>query len=315
MTLRRPTVRAVAAAALLLAALATAPARAALFDDEEARKRIEATNQRLNQLQKQLEDRLVALEAQLKSQGLVELFNQIELLKADTARLRGQIEVLNYEQSEAQKRQRDLYVDLDSRLRKLEAAPGVAGAAAGGAPPPGTPVQAPVPTAIPVPAAAPVPAPAPPTAAVPPPAGGAVALARPGASSSPGTISGDVAAEQRSYDAALDLFKSGNYGGAITGFAAFVKTYPRSPLSPSAQYWIGNAHFAQKDFRAAIAAQRQLIAAYPDSQKVPDAWLNIATAQVELGEGAAARRTLEDIVAKHPQSDAAAKARARLAAR
>ena len=313
MTLRRPTARAVAAA-LLLAALAAAPARAALFDDEEARKRIEATNQRLSQLQTQLENRITAIEAQLKSQGLVDLFNQIELLKAEVARLRGQIEVLNYEQSEAQKRQRDLYVDLDSRLRKLEAVPGVAGAAAAGAPPPGTPVQAPVPTAIPVPAAAPVPAPAPPTAAVPP-ASGAVALARPGANSGAGTISGDVAAEQRSYDAALDLFKSGNYAGAIAGFSAFVKTWPRSPLSPSAQYWIGNAQFAQKDFRAAIAAQRQLIAAYPDSQKVPDALLNIATSQFELGEGAAARRTLEEIVARHPQTDAAAKARARLAAR
>jgi tol-pal system protein YbgF len=301
-------VRAVAAA-LLLAALAAAPARAALFDDDEARKRIEATNQRLAQLEKQLDERILALETQLRSQGLVDLFNQIELMKADAARLRGQIEVLNFEQAEAQKRQRDLYADLDARLRKLESgagAPPAAPAGAAGAPPSSVPVPAAAPGSV-APAAVasvPVPAAAPPGGAVP----AAVALQRPGAAA-------DVTAEQRAYDAALDLFKTGNYGGAISGFTAFVRAYPKSPLSPSAQYWIGNAQFAQKDFRAAIAAQRQLIAAYPDSQKVPDALLNIATSQFELGDGTAARRTLEDIVARYPQSDAAAKARARLAGR
>ena len=94
-----------------------------------------------------------------------------------------------------------------------------------------------------------------------------------------------------------------------------MKTYPKSPLAPSAQYWIGNAQFAQQGFQGAIATQRQLIAAYPDSQKVPDALLNIATSQVELGDNARRRRTLEDIVAKYPNSDAAGKARQRLAAR
>jgi len=58
-----------------------------------------------------------------------------------------------------------------------------------------------------------------------------------------------------------------------------------------------------------------LIAAYPDSLKVPDAMLNIATAQLDLGDAAASRRTLEEIVAKHPKSDAAIKAKQRLAAK
>ena len=61
------------AAALLAAMLVALPAHAALFDDDEARKRIEQTNQRLAQVQKQLEDRIAALETQLKSQGLIEI--------------------------------------------------------------------------------------------------------------------------------------------------------------------------------------------------------------------------------------------------
>ena len=94
-----------------------------------------------------------------------------------------------------------------------------------------------------------------------------------------------------------------------------MRTYPRTPLASSAQYWIGNAHFAKRDYRAAITAQRTLIANYPDSTKVPDALLNIASAQSELGDNAGARRTLEELVAKHPQSEAAAKAKQRLAPR
>jgi tol-pal system protein YbgF len=284
-----------ARAAMLAATLATFSARAALFDDDEARKRIDATNQRLTQVQHQLEERISALEAQLKSQGLVELFSQVEQLKSDVARLRGQIEVLTYEQEQQQKRQRDLYVDLDTRLRKLESAPGNGSAAAeGGTAPAEAPVAAPGATA------------APPGGASNPPASG-------GSGARAGAL--DSAAEQKAYDAALDQFKAGRYGPAIASFSAFVKTYPKSSLAPSAQYWIGNAQFAQRDFKGAIASQRQLIAAYPDSSKVPDAMLNVATAQFELGDAVGSRRTLQDLIAKYPQSDAAAKAKARIGAR
>jgi tol-pal system protein YbgF len=287
------------AAALLAATLAAVPARAALFDDDEARKRIEATSQRLTQVQTQLEGRIAALESQLKSQGLVDLFNQVEQIKADIARLRGQIEVLTYESAEAQKRQRDLYVDLDSRLRKLEGGPTAAAPAA-------APALAAAPAGAPPAAAAGAASPAP----VPTAAAAATAAGTRG-----GSVVTDIANEQRAYDAALDQFKSGNYGAAVQGFSAFIRAYPRSPLAPSAQYWIGNAQFAQKDFRAAIASQRQLLAAYPDSPKVPDAMLNIGTSQFELGDAAGSRRTLEELVARHPQSEAAAKARQRLGQR
>jgi tol-pal system protein YbgF len=277
------------AAALLTAWLVALPAHGALFDDDEARKRIEATNQRLAQIQRQLEERMTALEGQLKSQGLVELFGQLEQIKADVSRLRGQIEVLTYEQEQQQKRQRDLYIDLDSRLRKIEGGPAASGAAPGSIAPGGTPSGSLPPVAPPV------------------------ASTGPGAPIAGATTA--VTGEQRAYDAALDQFKAGSFPAAIASFTAFVKTYPKSPLAPSAQYWIGNAQFARKDYRAAIASQRQLVAAYPDSAKMPDALLTIATSQFELGDSAASRRTLEDLIAKYPQSEAAARARQRLAIR
>ncbi len=273
-----------AAWAFLAASLVALSARAALFDDDEARKRIDQTNQRLNQIQRTLEERMTALESQLKSQGLVELFGQLEQIKADVARLRGQVEVLTYEQEQQQKRQRDLYVDLDSRLRKLESN-------AAAASPPATPG---------------------PSGSLPP-AAPPVASAAPAAPAAPALVA--PTPEQRTYDAAYDQYKAGSYAAAIAGFTSFIKTYPKSPLAPSAQYWIGSAQFSQKEYRASIASQRSLVTAFPDSARVPDALLSIASSQFELRDSAASRRTLEDLIAKYPQSDAAAKARQRLAIR
>jgi len=303
---RRGARRAAAAPAtlLLLLALAVPSARAALFPDDEARKSIDALTQRVNQL----EGRLNALENTVKSQGLVDLLKDIEQIKSDVATLRGQQEVLSYELEQAQKRQRDLYIDLDGRLRKLEGAASAGGAPATAAPPTADAVAASGPTSPPLPGtAARVP---PPAASVPP---SAAAIGQPGTRIPPSAA--DLAAEQRAYDAAYDQFKSGSYPAAIASFQSFVKTYPRSPLAPSAMYWVGNAQYAQRDFRAAIASQRSLIATYPDSQKVPDALLNIASSQSELGDAAGARRTLEDLVARYPTSEAAGKARQRLPAR
>src|SRR5207249_2603924 len=79
-------VRAARAALVLVACAHTA--NAALFDDDEARKRIANTNTRLDQIQTDLETRLTALEQQLKNQGL-DLLREVEGIKSDVARIRG----------------------------------------------------------------------------------------------------------------------------------------------------------------------------------------------------------------------------------
>ncbi len=105
-------------AVLMAAAL---PAQAGLFDDSEAR------NQIIN-MRNDYNARFDKLEASARSQ--IELANQIEQLKAEIAKLRGQIEVLTYESDATQKRQKDFYVDLDNRLRRIEAPPVAASDAA-----------------------------------------------------------------------------------------------------------------------------------------------------------------------------------------
>jgi len=100
-----------------LLAIVTGPAQAGLFDDAEARQQIFDINQRLERIES-------------SNRGQLELSNQIEQLRAEVARLRGQVEVLMYDVQSIEKRQKDFYLDLDNRLRRLEggAMPAVSGA-------------------------------------------------------------------------------------------------------------------------------------------------------------------------------------------
>ncbi len=114
-------------AAALLVALAGS-AQAQLFGgDDQARRRIEEVRTelllQLQQMEQRLAERTKALEAtSVERRAILDLAGQLEALRADLAKQRGQIEVLLYQMEVAEKRQKDLYVDIDTRLRKLETA-------------------------------------------------------------------------------------------------------------------------------------------------------------------------------------------------
>ena len=130
-----------------------------------------------------------------------------------------------------------------------------------------------------------------------------------GPNSKPAT---DPAKESQEYEAALNQFKAGKYKEAAAGFGAYVQKYPASSLAPNAQYWLGNAWYAQRDCKRAIEAQSVVTTKYADSAKAPDAWLAIATCQQELGNPTGFKRSLETVIAKYPTAPAADAARERL---
>ena len=124
MTARRlPFTRACSALVVLLV-LGAPQARAGMFDDDEARRQIK-------DLSIQVNERLDTV-----SKAQFELVNQIQALREENARLRGQVETLEYELDSTKKRQQDFYIDLDNRLRKLE--PQAAAVPEGGTAPAGT---------------------------------------------------------------------------------------------------------------------------------------------------------------------------------
>ena len=114
-------------AALCMAAALVAPAaHAGIFDDDEARRAILDLRQKLEQSNEQQRARqaeqMAALAAQVEQlkRSLLDLSNQLEPLRADNARLRGQGEQLARELAEVQSRQTDIQSGVDDRMRKFE---------------------------------------------------------------------------------------------------------------------------------------------------------------------------------------------------
>lgn len=120
--------------------------------------------------------------------------------------------------------------------------------------------------------------------------------------------------ERRDYEAALDLFRKGDFANAATAFASFQRRYPSSGYAPSVAYWLGNALYGKRDHREALTQFRSLVSMAPTHPRVPEALLSIAMCQVELKDRPAARKTLDELIKAHPQTEAAAEAKERLAA-
>jgi len=118
--------------------------------------------------------------------------------------------------------------------------------------------------------------------------------------------------EKDDFEAALGVFRSGQFAQAQTAFAEFVKRYPQSGYNASALFWLGNAQYATRNYNEAIANFRSMLSLAPDHAKAPEAVLSIANCQIELKDTRAARRTLEDLTKAYPQSEAAQAGRERL---
>jgi len=268
----------------------------------------------LQQATRVLDSRIQKLESSLQqNQQMLGLLKEVEALKAEVAKLRGQAEVQLHQMDTLGKRQNDLYVDLDQRLAELNKslnAPAVAPAVLPAAPPP-------------VEVASPVLVSASKAGKEEPAQAAATEVSQQAPSSEPAAVAKsqpvqaapqlDPLLESRAYEAALNNFRAGNYAGAIAGFKGFLKAYPDSALASNAQYWVGYSYYVLKDYKTALAQQQKLLLAYPDSAKVPDALFNVAANQINLDDLSSARKTLSELVAKYPGTHAANLAARRLA--
>jgi tol-pal system protein YbgF len=124
--------------------------------------------------------------------------------------------------------------------------------------------------------------------------------------------SASSAGEQATYDAAFTALKASDYPKAIAGFRTFVATYPTSPLASNAQYWLGEAHYVNREYQNAITAFQRVTTEWPESRKAPDALVKIGFTQAALNRNGDARITLEDVVRRYPGTEAAQLAAERL---
>ena len=118
--------------------------------------------------------------------------------------------------------------------------------------------------------------------------------------------------EQREFEAALGTFRRGDFVAAQSAFSEFVRKWPQSGYRATALFWLGNAQYANRDYRGAIANFRALLQQAPEHPRAPEAVLSIANCQIELKDNASARKTLADLVKAYPESEAAVAAKERL---
>ena len=224
-----------------------------------------------------LEERVERLERAINSETLVELLQQVQRLQREVQELRGELEVQSHEVSQLKQRQRELYLDIDRRMTKLETAK-------------------------------------PPLAADDETAttgddGGSETTADTG-----GTVTAEVdpGEEREAYQSAFNLLKTGRYEDAAVGFSEFLVTYPEGEYSDNAQYWLGEAYYVTSAFEPALAEFQKLVTTRPNSAKVSHALLKIGYILDELGQKDAAVKTLKELIEGFPSTTAARLAKERL---
>lgn len=233
-----------------------------------------------------IENRLALLERLLDNQGLVDMLVRLESLQSELQRLRGEIEVNNHTLEEIKKRQRDLYIDIDRRLLQLErkAAPSVSQLSPSPdtvSPPPSSPMPVSPPITAPV------------IRKVSPPVVATTTTA-------PTTARPNAAQEQQSYQKAFDLLRELRYEPASESFRKFLNDYPSSRYAHIAQYWLGEANYAQRRFEAAIIDYQKLIDNYSSSPKLAEALLKIGYSHFELNQYPSARSSVEQLIKRYP---------------
>lgn len=227
-------------------------AGAGIFEDDEARKAILDLRQRMESLNEQM--RRSAEDGTQLRRNMVELQNQLEVSRGDTAKLQGQGEQLARDLADTQRRQKDSNQMLDERLRKFE------------------------PTLV----------------------------------SLDGQEFVAEAIEKKDFEASLAVFRKGDFTSAQTIFVDFLNRYPNTGYRASTLFWLGNAQYATKDYKDAVVSFRSLVSLAPAHIRIPDSLLSIANCQLEMKDGKAARRTLEDLISKFPGTEAAVAAKDRL---
>jgi len=248
-----------------------APAQAGLFADDDARNRIQLLEKRIQQL----EARVIKLEDSLgrQTKSMLDLQGQIDALNSDIRKLRGQNEELAHGLQDAEKRSKDFYVDLDSRIRHFESAEEAAREAAEKA-------------------------------------AKQSSSANSGTPSAPVSVDpSDPAVENRAFESAYALHKGGSNTKAVNAFKDFLDKYPDSVHAPNAKFWLGDTLYKLKQYQDALDTYQELLKIYPGTPRSADAMFNIAACQRQLKLVLGSKKTLKQLVEKYPSSEAAAKAK------
>ena len=257
----------------------------ALFEDEEARKKINAMQDQLNNIEKSLEFKI----NQKFSKNLSKYSSELNELHDIISKLIGDVEVLQFELKNSKERHNVIYQELNDRILKIESkieekdqykSQEKLNETFNKAP------QAEIELRI-------------------------EDLVERDEDLVPLV---DKNIELDEYAEADLLVKATRYKEAFEALDKFIITYPNSNLLPKAKYNLGYSQWALKNYNAAIKTYSKIIQLHPDSEIIPDAIYGIANCEIQLTRITKAKKTLRMLISKYPQSDIIEKAQKRLKA-
>ena len=114
------------------------------------------------------------------------------------------------------------------------------------------------------------------------------------------------------YTSALRDFQSGKNDLARQQFLDYLKYYPETDLASNAQFYLAEILYRQKQYREAVAEYDRVLDNYPKSFKLAAARYKKALALLELGQRTGAMRELREVERRHPGTEEARAARAKL---
>ena len=236
--------------------------------------------ERLTELSQRSDAKLSAVQTQLKklseemsrqgrlidNRAVLDMIQQVDEISEEVGLLRGDIEVQGNDINDIKKRQRELYLDIDRRLRGLESGAGSQASSdqiivpqVATTPPAGTTSTAGTQTPSVEPS---LPEPSTTTEST--------------TASISQTPSVTQSAEKEAYQAAFDILKEGRYKKAKTELKTFLDKYPDSSYAGNAQYWLGEAHYVTRNFDQGIIEFEKVLKSYPNSNQAKIAQSKLA---------------------------------------
>ena len=294
--------RSIVLAGIVLAGFVTAPVFAqGTLTPEQLSLRVE----RLTELSQRSETKLSTVQTQLKNlsedmsrlgrlidnRAMLDMIQQVDEISEEVGLLRGEIEIQGNDINDIKKRQRELYLDIDRRLRDIES--GATAAAPTGQ------------TSLPQVDST--------TSSTGQQTPSVESTTTQTTTPAPATVPSATQSEEKAaYQAAFDALKEGRYKKAKIELKAFIEKYPSSSYAGNAQYWLGEAHYVTRNFEQGIIEFKKVISNYPSSNKLPDAMLKLGYTYYELKQFPQAKTILQDLRDRFPQSTAARLATKRL---
>jgi tol-pal system protein YbgF len=251
----------------------------------------------LNRVDKELnsvKQQLGKVERLIDNRAMIEMLQRVDVLADEVSQLNGALEQQSHDLAGLKKRQRELYLDTDRRLRDLESRSTQQSSSA--------PIVVPSLSEVSTPSVG---------VAV---SGSATQAAKPvtpkkpdnSASGNTQNIATNVTSseEQKAYQSAFDTLKEGRYKKAKSELKTFLQNHPSSSYAGNAQYWLGEAHYVTREFKQGITEFKKVLSSYPRSLKIPDAMLKLGYTYYELKQYDQAKLVLQDLRKRFPKSTA-----------